>query len=321
MGRSEFMNKDFRASEHDLPSGAAGSPGVEAMTTKDRKGRPMRSNKLTSHFGLEVEDFDIKSLATDQDWDGFLRMIYENQLLIVRDQDLTAADIVKINKRLGKPNVQVPKQYCLGDYPEIFVISNIIENGRAIGSTSNGFGWHSDMIYGPTPTALTALYMVEACKQGGATIFANLYAAYEALPQEEREMLDNVGIEHSYAYTYAKRKNAPPLPEEAKTLYPDVVHPLVRAHPYTGRKGFFFGQLSARNVVGIDTDDTAFIERISKHMVSDQFTYEHFSRDHDLMIWDNRGLMHTATPYDVKTDRRLVYRIVTLDETIASAAA
>jgi taurine dioxygenase len=274
----------------------------------------MRTRSFTDHFGLEVEEFDIKSLRTDEEWKDFLDLIYKHQLLVLRDQQLSAAEVVAINKRLGTPNAQVPRQYCLDDYPEIFVISNIVENGRAIGSTSNGFGWHSDMIYGPTPTAITALYMVEACREGGGTIFANLYAAYEALPEEERRTLDKVGIEHSYQYTYTKRKNAPPLPEEAKRLYPDVVHPLVRAHPHTGRKGFFFGQLSARNVVGIDVDDREFIDRISEHMVSDRFTYKHFSRTNDLMLWDNRGLMHTATPYDFENDRRLVYRIVTIEE-------
>ncbi|MGA7803320.1 TauD/TfdA dioxygenase family protein [Bradyrhizobium sp.] len=103
---------------------------------------------------------------------------------------LSPADPVGINKRLGQPNEQLPRQYCLPGYPEIFVISNIIENGRALGRTSNGFGWHSDMIYGPIATALTALYIVEACKEGGANIFANLYAAYEALPEQERRALE-----------------------------------------------------------------------------------------------------------------------------------
>jgi taurine dioxygenase len=280
----------------------------------------MRTRKLTNHFGLEVDDFDIKTLKTDEDWAKFLDLIYKDQLLVLRDQNLSPADIVGINKRLGKPNEQLPRQYCLPDYPEIFVISNIVVNGRALGSISNGFGWHSDMIYGPTPTALTALYMVEACKEGGATIFANLYSAYEALAEEERRTLDKVGIEHSYEFTYNKRKNAPPLSEEAKRLYPDVVHPLVRAHPYTGRKGFFFGQLSARNVVGLDVDDAEFIDKISKHMISDQFTYKHSSRTGDLMIWDNRGLMHTATPYDFEKDRRLAYRIVTAEEAIEAVA-
>jgi alpha-ketoglutarate-dependent taurine dioxygenase len=94
----------------------------------------------------------------------------------------------------------------------------------------------------------------------------------------------------------------------------------VRAHPYTGRKGFFFGQLSARNVVGLDVDDAEFIDRLSKHMISDQFTYTHASRAGDLMIWDNRGLMHTATRYDFEKDRRLAYRIVTVEETVVAPA-
>jgi taurine dioxygenase len=280
----------------------------------------MGSRKFTEHFGLEIDEFDIKALDTYKDWAEFLQLIYQNQLVVLRDQDLSPTDLVNINKRLGTPAAQLPRQYCLPEHPEIFVISNLVENGRALGSTSNGFGWHSDMIYGPIPTAITALYVVEACKQGGATIFANLYAAYEALPEDERRTLDKVGIEHSYEFTYKKRKNAPPLPEEAKRLYPDVVHPLVRAHPYTGRKGFFFGQLSARNVVGLDVDDAEFIDRLSKHMISDQFTYTHASRAGDLMIWDNRGLMHTATRYDFEKDRRLAYRIVTVEETVVAPA-
>lgn len=274
----------------------------------------MRTRKFTDHFGLEIEDFDIKSLSTDAEWKDFLDLLYRDQLVVVRDQHLEPDDVVRINKRLGTPREQLPRQYCLPDHPEIFVISNIVENGKPLGSTSNGFGWHSDMIYGPTPTAITALYVVEACKAGGATVFANLYASYEALSEEERARLDKLGIGHSYEYTYKKRKNAPPLPEEARRLYPDVVHPLVRAHPYTGRKGFFFGELSARDVIGLDGDQRAFIDRISQHMVSDRFTYTHTSRTNDLMLWDNRGLMHTATPYDFETDRRLVYRIVTIEE-------
>jgi taurine dioxygenase len=280
----------------------------------------MGTRKFTDHFGLEIDEFDIKDLKSDRDWSDFRELIHQNQLIVLRDQKLSPADIVGLNKRLGKPGAQLPRQYCLPDFEEIFVISNIVENGRPIGSTSNGFGWHSDMIYGPIPTAITALYIVEAPKEGGATIFADLYAAYEALPEDERRVLDKVEIEHSYEFTYKKRKNAPPLPEEAKRLYPDVIHPLVRAHPHTGRKGFFFGQLSARNVVGLDVDDAAFIERLSKHMISDQFTYTHASRSGDLMIWDNRGLMHTATPYDFEKDRRLAYRIVTVDETVIPPA-
>jgi alpha-ketoglutarate-dependent taurine dioxygenase len=102
----------------------------------------MGTRKFTDHFGLEIDAFDIKDLRSDKDWSDFLELIYQNQLVVLRDQKLSPADIVALNKRLGKPGAQLPRQYCLPDYQEIFVISNIVENGRAIGSTSNGFGWH-----------------------------------------------------------------------------------------------------------------------------------------------------------------------------------
>lgn len=270
----------------------------------------MKTAPLSPSFGLEIRDLKLQSLT---DWGEFIALLHRWQVLVVRDQELSFAELVTINRHLGEPDPQFPVDFRLSDHPEIFVISNLTKDGKPIGSTSNGRDWHTDAIYAQHPNAFTMLYTVESPGSGGATLFASMFAAYDALPDEKKRSLEPLECVHSYYYAYSRRPNAPPMTErELRTLFPDVRHPLVRTHPATGRKGLFLGKTTTIGVEGPDGPlDRSIVDELIAYGTGPRFTYAHSARPGDFIIWDNVGLMHTATDYDFRGDRRLVYRMLT----------
>jgi taurine dioxygenase len=135
-----------------------------------------------------------------------------------------------------------------------------------------------------------------------------MYKAYDALDGAERERLRPMRGIYSYSKLYNRRKNATPLTPEQKARTPDVVHPLVRVHPHTGREGMYVNLDDCIGVEGMDPDDGfALIKKLFDFTV-DNFSYMHKWKVRDLLIWDNRGTLHSATPYDKERYERLVYR-------------
>jgi len=275
----------------------------------------METAKLSPTFGLEIAGLALQDLTSVEDRSSFTDLLHRNQLVVVRDQKLSAPQLVEIVNWLGVSEPSYPADFLHPQHPEIFIISNMMENGRPIGSTSNGFGWHTDSIYAERPAAYTMLYNIKSPTKGGETLFANTCAAYEALPEEKRIILDGLRCTHSYQYNYSLRRNAPPMTEELKRKFPDVQHPLVRTHPLTKRRGLFLGKTTTVAVDGPDgAADISLIDELVTFATSHQFFYAHQARPSDFVIWDNTGLMHSATEYDLKGEERLVHRMMTLGE-------
>jgi taurine dioxygenase len=277
---------------------------------------------LSASIGAEINSFDVKRIGVDIDTAEVQKLLYEHQLLCFRDQDLQPADLVRFTSLFGPPDPHVLQQYTLPDYPQIFVISNIVENGRPLGSTMDGFGWHTDLTYLPLPAAYTILYGLEVPPEGAETLFASMYKAYDALEEAEKRRLRPLKGVFSYLKLYGMRKNAPPLTSEQRARTPDVVHPLVRVHPHSGREGMYVNRDDCIGVEGMNLDEgIALIQRLFDFTVQN-FAYTHRWRVRDLLIWDNRGALHAATPYDMERHRRLVYRTTVQGEKpIAWAAA
>ena len=234
--------------------------------------------------------------------------VFEHQLLCFRDQQLTPQELLDFTGLFGKPDPHVLQQFALPDFPDIVVLSNIIENGRSLGNRKEGFGWHTDLTYMAQPAAYTILYALEVPPEGGDTLFASLYEAYDTLDEGEKQRLRPLNGRYSYIELYNKRDHAEPLSEAQRARTPDVSHPLVRVHPETGREGMY---LNLDDCIGIDGggdgDGLALVKRLFDYTI-DNFQYRHRWRPRDLLIWDNRGALHTATPYDMERHRRLVYR-------------
>src|SRR5262249_30018214 len=141
----------------------------------------------------------------------------------------------------GEIDLAVREQFWHPDIPEVYVISNIVENGRNIGNPYDGFMWHTDLAYMQYPTGYTFLYGIQVPPEGGDTAFCSTRRIYEELSDAERARYSGITTLHSHTLLHQNRPNATPLTAEQKARTPDVFHPLVRTHPVSGRKSMYIG--------------------------------------------------------------------------------
>jgi len=249
-------------------------------------------------------------------------------VVVFRDQKLTPAQQIAFTRRFGELEHHVRKEHRLDGYPEILLVSNVVdERGAAIGVQDAGRFWHSDLSYKQVPSLLSALYALEVpVRDGlvlGATSFASTTAAYEALPESQQRRLQGLRNVHSYRYYRAKNFQAQKeeqargarvvqehsLSEEQLRSVPDVEVPVVRTHPVTGRKGLFINEAHTSRVLGLPEEEgSALLAHLCGHIVKADFRYEHDWRAGDLLMWDNVAVQHKANfDYDLPL-RRLMRR-------------
>lgn len=258
-------------------------------------------------FGARVGAMRLQDLTPDRA-PALLDALHRYQVLVFENQSLTPAEYADFARLLGPPEPHVLTQFQLPEMPEIFVISNVVESGRPIGHADGGFEWHTDMAFAEQPMAYTMLYTIEAPTSGADTVFASTYAGYDALPAEERARLRELDVVHSIEKLYEGRAAQPS--DAVRKKRPDVVHPLVRTHPATGRDGLYLGLRQTRTVTGLDeAKSEALIAELVEKITRPERVYSHKWKAGDVVIWDNRGLLHAATPYDKENQRRLVWRI------------
>ena len=264
--------------------------------------------------GAEI-DFDLAQNIDDATFHEIERAFHDNIVVVFRNQHLSNERHIEFSRLFGELEIHIVKKYLLPDFPEILLISNIRdERGEHIGLADAGFTWHSDTSYRRRPSRCSLLYAKEVPQRDGRplgdTVFANTIAAYEALPEEMKRRLAGLRAIHRYS---ARRRVAdsprPKLSREQLDETPDVAHPIVRTHPYTGRKSLY---LTAGECVGIGNmpDDEAIelIAELDAHCVRPEFLYRHKWRVGDLLMWDNTSAMHLAICDYALPERRLMHR-------------
>lgn len=244
------------------------------------------------------------------------------QVIRIRAQDLDPFDVVRFAKRLGDPTVRGRetnegrssrrRDNKLTDerFPEIGAVSNIVENGQAQGAYGNvELFWHSDMVTNEKPASLTVLYAVEAPSGEGQTVFTSTTLAAEALPPERLAELSRLSLKNSGA------ANAAGLVEGFDeitdvTTSPGRVHPLISAHPDTGRPALFLGRRMHAYIPDLPVDESErLLNEIWDQATQAQFQWEQDWRPGDLVVFDNRGLLHRRNPFSPEK-RRLLQQIV-----------
>ncbi len=261
-------------------------------------------------FGIEVLDLDLSSPASDAAVDELVQAVDKHSLILVRGQKLTHERHVEISRRFGSLLTHVLKQFLTTGLPEIYVLSNVSENGKPIGNHKEGWNWHSDLSYVAEPSMGSLLYAVEVPPVGADTLFASMHLAYENLPEKTQARIRGMSATHSYAGYYGKAfADREPLTDEQKARTPDVVHPVVRTHPTTGRLSLYVGQDIVKQINDLPAEEsTGLLAELNAHAIQDAFTYRHVWQQGDLIIWDNRSTMHCATPYEDTRYRRVMHR-------------
>jgi alpha-ketoglutarate-dependent taurine dioxygenase len=264
--------------------------------------------------GAEI-DCDLSTPIDEATFGALERLFHDNIVVFFRDQHLTNEQHIAFSRRFGELEIHIVKKYLLPAYPEILLISNIRDaNGEHIGLADAGFTWHSDVSYRKRPSRCSLLYAREVPHRDGKplgdTVFANTIAAYDALPEAMKRRLAGLKAVHRYAMRRRiENSPRPKLTAAQLAQTPDVCHPIVRTHPYTGRKALYVTAGECVGIEGIPEDEALdLIAELDAHCVRPEFCYRHQWRGGDLVVWDNASCMHLAICDYGLPERRLMHR-------------
>ena len=273
---------------------------------------PITMVPLSSALGAEVRGVDLAHPMDVATARAIRAAWLEHLVLLFRNQRLNPAQLVAFSRRFGPLDIAPPNengQRAVADHPEVLIISNVIEDGVPIGSLGAGeAAWHSDMSYLEHPPVGSVLYALEVPKTGGDTAFANLYHALEALPESLRREIDSRRLKHDASTNSAGylRQGAEPVKDVATS--PGAFHPVVRRHPESGRFALFLGRRALAYVEGLPVAvSEALLDRLWSHAMEERFTWSHRWHRGDLLMWDNRCVMHRRDAFDPSM-RRLMHR-------------
>lgn len=234
----------------------------------------------------------------------------EHLVLVVRDQHIDDTHLVAFSRLFGELDPPGPNPYGKPfheRFPELNVISNIVENGRPRGNLGSGEAvWHADMTYVERPPKAAILHAVEIPSQGGDTYFANMCAAYDALPTALKVRIDGLRAIHDASHNSAGmlRKGFTETVDVRDT--PGACHPLVRTDPVSGRRGLFLGRRPGSYVTGLEVSESeALLDQLWAHATDSRFTIRHRWRAGDVLMWNNLAVLHRRDAFDPGSRRRL----------------
>ena len=255
-----------------------------------------KTRRLSRVFGVEIEGLDLKKEQSDADIAEIRRLWNECGLVLIRGQDFSIARHIAFSRRFGTLDLNetlLPFRHA--EHPELLVLSTIPVDGKPSKSENVGRHWHTDLSYTVKPPLGSLFHCHIIPEVGGDTVFASMTAAYDALSDRFKKVIEGLEAVHDYMQVENMKKRDPAMVAELKKLNPPVAQPLVRTHPETGRKGLYLGEQVARRIVGMsDEEGGAIMNFLHKHAADPMFTYRHRYRVHDLILWDNRQLMHLA---------------------------
>jgi taurine dioxygenase len=243
-------------------------------------------------FAAEIGGIDLSDRLDDATLAELRQVWMDNKVAVLHDQHLTDADLMAFTERLGPLFVHVRSMFHSPDHPEIMFVSNLKEDGRPLGSLGDGdLHWHTDQSYTAKPCWGTLLYGVEIPEDGGNTYFSDLQAAYEAMPADLRKEAE--GRRTIYSVQAALVSKRSPITPEQRARTPDVSQPLIRTHPYTGRKSLYISPNHYVRIEGMPQDESDdLFARFADWIARDEFVYAHRWRVNDVLFWDNASVAH-----------------------------
>ncbi|WPH16014.1 TauD/TfdA dioxygenase family protein [Variovorax paradoxus] len=274
---------------------------------------------LAAPLGAVVEGFDL-GLLPEGEWLGDLEAaLHQHRVLVFRNQRIDDGQMLHFSKYFGKElDIHAMTQFAKPDNPEVFVLSNIVEDGRQIGAVDAAQYWHSDLCYTRTPSRVSILYALEVPVKGGRVLgptdFADTAAAYYALPAEIKEQLQG----RKARFVASKKKPSQRASHFNKMnkdtesrLEDSVVHPVIRTHPTTGEKSIFVNEGFTTEILDMEQEES---ERLLNYLYAftrqPRFIYRHTWAPGDVVVWDNALTLHQGVGDYALPQRRLLYRTI-----------
>ncbi len=278
----------------------------------------MEFRKLSDGFGMEVLGADVSRPLPAPEFTKLWNAFFENQVLVLRSQNLKAEEFLAFANCFGKPEPHVIDQFHHPEHAEILILSNVTKDGEPTGLADAGTYFHTDYSYLEVPARATMLYSIQVPRKGGDTLFANQYAAYDELPLEQKRKIDPLVALHHYGnrddLDEQSRTVASVLTEEQKGKVTWVKHRIARPHPVTGRTALYSVSGSSFRVEGMpDADGVALLDALKSHATQVKYQLRLKYGVGDVVIWDNASLLHSATLTDPE-DPRTLWRITVKEE-------
>jgi taurine dioxygenase len=245
---------------------------------------PIRVRPADAVLGASVQGVDVRALDSET-FAAIHRAWLEHQVLLFQDQDLSDEDLVAFSRRFGdldEAPVQETGQRFVEGHPEIYVISNVVQDGLAIGSLGSGEAvWHTDMSYLPDR---------------------------DALPERLRRRVDGLRVKHDGTYNSGGYTRQGVTPTDDPRTSPGTFHPLVYGHPETGRRALYLGRRRNAYIEGLSLDESnTLLDDVWAEATRESLTWRHRWRVGDLVLWDNRCTMHRRDAFDAAA-RRVMHR-------------
>ncbi len=268
---------------------------------------------LSEALGAEVRGLDLEQPIAAADVEALREAFLDSHFLCLRSEPIDAASFARLARHFGEPQLQLLREFRHDAVPEVSFLRSTYETAEDKPDDLAEVrlsGWHTDDSYFETPAKITMLQALAIPDSSGETRFCNTRKAYDDMPDETKRRLDGLKAVHAYDTARAPaRAHARAGDEESET--PDVTHPLVRTHEDSGRAAIYFNSNRTDRVVGMArADSDALLDAIHEHITQPRYRYDHAWQLGDVLIWDNRCLIHSVnTDYPVG-QKRLHQRIL-----------
>jgi taurine dioxygenase len=259
--------------------------------------------QLTRHFAAEVNGVDLREQLSEAAFQKILAAWHQFGVLRFRNQQIDGRHLKSFSARFGRLEIHIHKEFLDPEHPEVLLLSNRKRpDGSPIGMAETGRRWHSDLQYAAVPCIASVLFGQQTPTIGGDTVFASATAAYDALSEAMKHRLDGLVAIQSYAKTTSDG-----VKEAREKIVPDVQHPAVLVHSATGRKALYVSESMTRGFVGMPQDEAEdLLAELVSHLTHPEFVWAQQWKSNDLIIWDNRAVIHRATPYDLTQTRHML---------------
>ncbi|MBX9961739.1 MAG: TauD/TfdA family dioxygenase [Burkholderiales bacterium] len=270
-------------------------------------------------MGAEVSGVDLSGPLSAETFGAIREALHRHHVIVLRGQSpsLEAERFIDFAGRFGRPEPHVLDQFHHPTHSDILILSNVKKNGKPIGLADGGTYWHSDYSYLDVPARATVLYSIQVPEVGGDTLFADQEQAYADLPEKMKQRLEGLVTLNLYGnrddLDPESRTIAFPLTEDQKQKRSISVirHPLVRRHPYTGRKALYAVSGTSFAIEGMSDDEgLALLRELADHSTQPKYQYRVSYGVGDVVAWDNASVLHSATLTDPKFARTL-WRVTT----------
>lgn len=272
----------------------------------------IRIRPLSDAIGAEVEGVDLSLPLSEPMKAELKRAFHDHVILLIRGQNLTEDQLIEAGSWLGQLTQRGrPSTVRREQNPYITKVSNIRENGVLIGSLPDGeLEFHFDSCFNEKPHRASFLYAVEIPSKGGNTMFANMYKAYDLVPEALRRRLDGKMVAQVYDYSTWEKTDR----ERGVSNVRQAIHPIVITHPDTRRKALFVCRVMSKRIEGMPQDESdAILAELIGYAEHPTVRYEHVWRPGDFLAWDNLASQHARTDFSA-SERRLLMRGTTIGD-------